>query len=235
MMKISELRQICLGLSASLLLCSCDSKDPALEEETTKLKQENISLKERLKAAEDRVQSGSQSSRAEVEQVQAQLQEAQAKLKEIEARFDRRRLEQSFAGAVSDFKQETLKKFPGSTITQVTMHEMVMPSDHPFSSGLTMKLRDGETGTNKDIHVKALGNLEGQWTFQKVAASKLAENKPDTGAPPTSAPAPAPSLGGKPVAGGPKPPTPPAKPPRTPGGRAVSSSGGKVYHIDWGD
>ena len=42
MMKISELRQISLGLSACLFLCSCDSKDPALEEETTKLKQENI-------------------------------------------------------------------------------------------------------------------------------------------------------------------------------------------------
>ena len=237
MITISGLRKIGLGLSASLLFSACDSQDPALIEETGKLKQENTTLKERLKAAEDRVQSSSSNSNAELEQAQADLQQAQDKLKEIEARFDRKRLEASFAAAVSDFKQETLKKFPNSSITQVTMHEMVMPSDHPFSSGLTMKLRDGESGTNKDIHLKALGNLEGQWTFKKVAASNLADNKPDTGAPPESpgsGPSPSPGKVDKPVATAPKTPTTtPTRPVRT--GPRVSSSGGKVYHIDWGD
>jgi len=237
MIKISELKLLGLGVSASLLFSACDSKDPALIEESGKLKQEIITLKERLKAAETRAQSSNTSSQAELEQARAGLEQAQAKLKEIEARFDRKRLEASFAAAVSDFKQQTLKKFPGSSITQVTMHEMVMPSDHPFSSGLTMKLRDGDTGTNKDIHVKALGNLEGQWTFQKVAASRLADNKPATGAPPASptpAPTTKPNPSTQPVAGVPKTPTtqPPVRRIPTSGN---SSSGGKVFRIDWGD
>ena len=67
MIKTSNSRLLGLGLGASLLFCACDSRDPALVEETDKLKQENTTLKKRLKAAEVRVQSSSSNSRAELE------------------------------------------------------------------------------------------------------------------------------------------------------------------------
>lgn len=218
---------VAIGLS-TLVLVSCDTKDPGQAEEVMRLKQENRSLAEKLKAAQEETVSSVGQSEGEVTQLRENLAAAEATLAELKNRFDRKRLEISFASAVSDFKQETLKKFPGSSIKQLTMHEMVMPSDHPFSSGLTMTLRN-ESGTNKEVHVKALGNIEGEWSFQKVSADQLAANKPEQGVPQV---APPPS----------RPPVTAAKPkprPSNPGVTRIPSGGrapsGKVYRIDWGD
>lgn len=216
-------------LAISLMLISCDSKDPAMEEEQSKLRLENKNLTEKLKAASEKVESANSGAQEELVAAKTALAEAQGALEELKARFDRKRLETSFSTAVSDFKEQTLKKFPGHTITQVTMHEMVLPSDHPFSSGLTMFLKNNETGQSQTVQVKALGNIDGQWSFQKVDPSNLTANRPLEVAPPVAqnTPTPPPAQQQTPEA------APPIQVKRQ--GAAASSPGGKVHTIDWGD
>ncbi len=211
------------------MLVSCDSKDPAMEEEQSKLRLENKNLTEKLKAASEKVESASSGVQEELVATKAALAEAQSALEELKARFDRKRLEASFSSAVSDFKEQTLKKFPGHTITQVTMHEMVSPSDQPFSSGLTMFLKNSETGQSQTVQVKALGNINGEWSFQKVDPSNVTANRPLEVAPtvvqntPTSPPA------------QPQNPQPAPQIQVKRQGGAPSNPGGKVHTIDWGD
>jgi hypothetical protein len=224
---IHDLKWLGPFLAASLMLVSCDSKDPAMEEERAKLQLENKSLTEKLKSALTKTESADSGSQDELKTTKAALAEAQSALDALKARFDRKRLEASFSSAVSDFKEQTLKKFPGNTITQVTMHEMVLPSDHPFSSGLTMLLQNGETRQTQTIQVKAVGNIEGEWSFEKVDPNKPAMSRPvEVG--PT-------------VAQNPQPPTQPQKPPEAPPQIKIQRQGGttapagSVHTIDWGD
>jgi hypothetical protein len=228
MNKTNYLKWLGSPLVASMILISCDSKDPAMEEEQAKLRLENKNLAEKLKAASEKAESGSSEIQEELTSTKAALAQAQGALEELKARFDRKRLEASFSSAVSDFKEQTLKKFPGHTITQVTMHEMILPSDHPFSSGLTMLLQNGETGQTQTVQVKALGNIDGEWSFQKIDPSKLTASRPLEAAPPVAQNPPSP------------PPAQPQTPPAAPQIQVkrqgpATAPAGKVHTIDWGD
>ncbi len=225
----------------SLALVCCETKDPGLEEEVSRLRQENGELTGQLESAEKAAQDANARVGQETEELREQLESAKAALQEIESRFDRKRLEDSFVAAVSDFKQETLKKFPNNTISQVTLHQMVMPSDHPFSSGVTLVLNDQEEGTSRTIHVKALGNIEGNWSFKKVQADEVAMNQPDA-APPVQSGGQTNDQNGSnlagndstsPPGGGTAPKSPGVR--RADGGAQQPAGGGKVYQIDWGD
>ena len=216
-----------------MMVLSCDATDPALEEKVSKLEAENASLRQKLAGAEQNSNSSGAEVQQQLEAAQAEVQQAKQALLEFQSRFDRKRLEMSFAEAVSDFKQKTLEKYPDSVISSVTMHEMVLPSDHPFSSGLTMQLRNNETGQTRDTYWKALGNLDGQWNFKKAEPDQIASNRPDQDAPPLTRPEVTP----------PPNPAPPANPGggiatgvrRLPSGSGATPGGGRVHVIDWGD
>lgn len=228
--KVMKFYGLKLGVAASIsvFLVACDTKDPGQAEEVMKLREDNRSLTEKLKIAGEQAASNVGQSDGEVARLQSELEAANATLGELKNRFDRKRLEISFASAVSDFKEETLKKYPGTSIKQLTMHEMVMPSDHPFSSGLSMTLRNNDSGESKEVHVKALGNIEGEWSFQKVSAQQLVADGPIQGAPEVAVPPSRPPVT-----------TPVAKPPGTGITRVPTGGGGspagKVFRIDWGD
>jgi len=191
---------ICLTLS------SCLDEDPSYDKEVLKLTAEKSTLATKLEESEKQLAN----MKKEVARLKSTAQAKPATPTPAPTpaapagpvEIDQEKIKLGFAKAVSNLSAQIEQKNPDYQVESVTFKKMKLPSDYPFSSGVSTLLVSKSTGTRQTLHWEAQGNTKGEWRFANKGSENpepqtdIAQNPTPT---PTTQPTPQPKPKPRPV------------------------------------
>ncbi|MBT8044426.1 MAG: hypothetical protein KJO79_05690 [Verrucomicrobiae bacterium] len=182
--KASQLRRTKYAPLCALLLLglitSCDQKgDPSYEKQSLKLAAEKATIEANLKATEDKLKSAE----ATISSLRNQI--AMLKVKppqplSTEPKFDKEKIQLGFMRGIDALKARIEREQTQHTVESVTFEKMDIPTDKPFSSGVTIKLKSKQTGKLTQFRWQGHGSLKGEWDFEPLG--EVATNSADVAA-----------------------------------------------------
>ena len=148
-----------------LTLSSCLDEDPSYDREVLKLTAEKSTLQTKLEESQKQLAH----MKKEVARLKSTPQAPQPKptptAPVAAPDVDQEQIKLGFAKAVSNLSAQIEQKNPDYQVESVTFQKMKMPSDYPFSSGVSTLLVSKSTGTRQTLYWQAQGNSKGEWRF----------------------------------------------------------------------
>ena len=148
------------------VMTSCDQKsDPSYEKQSLVLAAEKATFEVNLKLAEDKLKTA-EATIANLTGEIATLKKNPPKEVAAVPKFDKETIQLGFMRGVDELKTKIEKENTQHTVESVTFEKMNIPTDKPFSSGVTIQLKSKKTNQYTSFRWQGHGSLKGEWDFE---------------------------------------------------------------------